>query len=110
MGDRTASEELAWAAGIFEGEGTIVANGRTFRLVVKMTDRDVVEHFAAVMGGRVLGPYDAHDGVRKPAYVWMAHGVAAVYAGHRLYPWLHARRQARLRDWIDPTIQHTRLF
>jgi len=54
-------ENLAWAAGIFEGEGCIsVSNDRRRRLKVSvsMTDRDVIEKFGHIMGlGSVRGPY-----------------------------------------------------
>lgn len=63
----------AWAAGLFEGEGHI---GRTPqgspRLVIKMTDEDVVRRFARWAGvGNVCKPGgSAVRGNRKQPYVW----------------------------------------
>lgn len=39
--------EVAWAAGIFEGEGTAMrhSSGNGGRVAVGMTDKDVLEHF-----------------------------------------------------------------
>lgn len=47
--------EVAWATGLFEGEGSIVAARRRerhyARLIVYSTDRDVLERWRAVFGG-----------------------------------------------------------
>lgn len=40
--------DVAWAAGLFEGEGSIVPSRR--RLSLEMTDEDVVRRFVAVVG------------------------------------------------------------
>lgn len=50
------SEQIAWAAGLFEGEGTwnayqVKPRGKIqMQARVGMTDRDVVERFAEVIG------------------------------------------------------------
>lgn len=47
--DPTREELVAWAAGVFEGEGSISFVGKTaIQLVVGMTDEDVVRKLAAV--------------------------------------------------------------
>lgn len=51
--------EIAWAAGLFEGEGTVYAkrtrSGRQWHaaLFVTSTDRDVVEKFAHLVGASI---------------------------------------------------------
>ena len=65
------SEDIAWATGLFEGEGCITASGgtaaaRTPELHLDMTDEDVVRRLAIVLGGNVTGPY--HKGSNKPLY------------------------------------------
>jgi hypothetical protein len=49
--------EIAWAAGLFEGEGTITSSRG--RLVARLnnTDEEVVRHFAMIIG---LGEVMAH--------------------------------------------------
>jgi hypothetical protein len=105
-------EEIAWAGGLFEGEGcftictqrnTKLANGRsrTYRFPrarLVMTDEDAIRRFNDVVGfGRVLGPRQAHSGpTHKPVFEWQVYTfehVQALYA--MLYPWLCARRRAR---------------
>jgi hypothetical protein len=69
-----SSHDLAWAAGLFEGEGYVEHRpngcGRTTRgLGLAMTDLDVVERFQKVVGvGAVRGPYTNRR--NKPLYVW----------------------------------------
>src|SRR5436305_996962 len=61
-GTETFREELAWAAGLFEGEGSIgifhVGGGYYYpQLVVNMTDEDVLQTWAGIFGARLCGPY-----------------------------------------------------
>ena len=56
------STDIAWAAGLFEGEGSIVTdssqpNARSIRM--EMTDQDVMERFLRIVGyGKLNGPYN----------------------------------------------------
>lgn len=64
--------ETAWAAGLFEGEGSVYAenqNGRRYlRLCLSTTDADVAARFHAAVGvGKVYGPYRGTNRVR---YDW----------------------------------------
>lgn len=67
--------ELAWAAGLFEGEGTITIAIRnldeTYRLLVTLgnTDRQVVEFFHDRWGGWLQPVYGERPG-RQPAWTW----------------------------------------
>lgn len=65
---------VAWAAGVFEGEGTIEHYRRgtsTERgLTIAMTDEDVVRKFRSVVNcGEVSGPRDQGPG-NKPIWKW----------------------------------------
>jgi hypothetical protein len=52
--------QIAWAAGLFEGEGTIVDSAGPVQLRVKMTDLDVLERLLDVFGvGEIYGPYES---------------------------------------------------
>ena len=55
-------KSIEWAAGLFEGEGCITTrqgskNALRHTLDINMTDRDVMENFAEVVGAKLLGPY-----------------------------------------------------
>lgn len=69
--------ELAWAAGFYEGEGTITGsrshNKFYLRMRVTQVHKDVIDRFhAAVKIGRVFGPYtNRKDSLgKKPIYGW----------------------------------------
>ena len=102
--------ELAWAAGLFEGEGSIVQynnGGRPYlRLALRMTDEDVVRHFAVVANESVLGPYDhqQNDGhVRKPVWVCHVNGTRAARVLELFWPYLGSRRRARATELLSFT-------
>jgi len=101
--------DLAWAAGIFEGEGCIYQyRGRGYqypRLKVGMTDEDIVRRFHEIVGcgsvTRFNSPAHEKRG-NKPVWVWTAgrtEDVARV-AG-MLWPWLGERRRAKAVEVLD---------
>lgn len=96
-------KELAFLAGVFEGEGcaTHTRDSRTkeitgrFRLSVSMTDEDVVKRFYNFFRvGRLGGPYETGH---KPRYTWTVDTQDdAASVAYMLYPFLGIRRQERL--------------
>lgn len=99
----TEREQLAWAAGLFEGEGCFGAYHRQKHRIVKaslaMTDGDVVRRFAAVIGiGQIRGPYLKRPG-EKPMYEWFVGSAPDVLAViNLLSPWLGIRRTAKATE------------
>lgn len=71
-------EELAWAAGFFDGEGCVsnsrTTNGKILRLIVTQTNLATLERFRnAVFGlGRIGGPRQVKN--YKPCWNWNADG------------------------------------
>lgn len=115
-------EELAWVAGVFEGEGTFTyrtypGTGRkqiTMRVV--MTDLDVITRLQTFTGmGNVYGPYQSKvlkkDGtLRKPSYHWAITKQSDIVAlGEALYPWFGERRKAKF-DEIKAYYNETKTF
>jgi hypothetical protein len=97
-------EQLAWAAGLFEGEGCFNAHRRSdgqysVQARLAMTDEDVVRRFAAIVGlGRVYGPISRQSG-RKPTYDWASGDARDVCAVIKLLlPWLGNRRTAKAAE------------
>jgi hypothetical protein len=90
------AEEIAWAAGLFEGEGSITHTDRDLQVLLKNTDHEVVARFEAIVNrGVVYGPYTAvsRDGhTRKPYWMWVAHGDAGHDVVDLLASWLSRRR------------------
>jgi hypothetical protein len=106
----TEESEIAWAAGLFEGEGTITC-GRlphNLRMAVMMTDRDVVEHFAEVLGGaaRYWMPPRHRTHGWKAQWWWNASGQAAADILRLLLPYLGERRSARALELLEIFDEH----
>lgn len=103
---RNPQTETAWAAGLFEGAGTIVRHGSALRLSLKTTDRDVADAFARITRSNLLGPYrdDRAGGrPRQPTYVVHLNGERAEWWLRRFWPWLQGRRRAKaLELGFDP--------
>ena len=108
------SGDLRWLAGLLEGEGHFGFHNRKAQVSLQMTDRDVVERAAKIIGQRVNGPYyDTRAPRRKP--YWATSCVAGKAAGlmMTLYRDLGERRResirAALRAWREvPARPHTR--
>lgn len=89
--------ERAWAAGLFEGEGTIYNNKYQPMLRIGTSDQDVAEHFADVVGGKINGPYTQLGIGSKPMYLVSVTGferVQAVVAA--LWSYLGDRRKEKI--------------
>lgn len=88
----------AWAAGIFEGEGCIsYAPARSCRrFTINMTDLDVLESFAFVVGaGSIVERKVA--GHRKRCWGWSVGNWPDVERiGKRLLPYLRSRRRQKM--------------
>ncbi len=87
--------DIAWAAGLFEGEGSISLHTGGLRpvLALRMSDKDVVECFSAIVNGAlafdrpVSGPWLPKAGARgkKPLWTWHARNVCEVQQVLRLF-------------------------
>ena len=92
--------QIAWAAGLFEGEGCIYLSppskrGQAKRLTVAMTDRDVLDRFAAIVGVGGIRPHPVR-GNRKPCWAWNANRWEdVVYVLDLLMPHFGERRTAK---------------
>jgi hypothetical protein len=95
----TQGERIAWAAGVFEGEGCITQMGGRFAMAVNNTDEWVVRRFHAIVElGQVYGPYrnSENDGHRrKPFWVWTAYEEDAFDVMQAMSRWLSRRRLDR---------------
>lgn len=90
--------ELAWAAGLFDGEGhtgfSRPAQGWRGRIQIDVSqcDPEVLHRFAAAVGmGTVTGPYS--NGRFRPAWKYRAQGEAAVRIMRLLWPYLSTAKR-----------------
>jgi hypothetical protein len=100
--DDWTREGLAWAAGLFEGEGCIGFSKTVgqWQLIVASTDEDVLQRLLEVTGcGTLRGPLERGH---KPYWIWSVSRRTHVYALLvALYPWLGQRRQERARECLE---------
>ena len=99
-------EELAWAAGLIEGEGCVSRTQTTERsraynywhLRVASTDLDVLEHLRRVIGFGRIYKQTVKDGC-KPAWQWVIYVQPEVYAVLvAMVDFMGARRRARMLE------------
>lgn len=104
------TSEIAWAAGLFEGEGSVVhlggATSKRWCCALAMVDRDVVEHFFEVVQvGRMYGPYGYRNDLKrkrkhhKPYWRWAVANRDGVLLLYRMFRrWMGVRRLAKLEQ------------
>ncbi len=66
------------------------------KVIVNMTDRDIIERAARLLGGSVYNIPRRPN--RLPAYRTQANGVRAAEWMKLLYPWLGSRRRAKIDE------------
>ena len=98
------SIDIAWAAGLFEGEGTIYLHNQSkrYRLGLKMTDKDVMDKFFNIFKvGRLYGPYTPKDKKlngedKKDFWLWQCWRLSDVHVILKLLlPYFGTRRAAK---------------
>lgn len=91
-------QQIAWFAGLFEGEGCITRQPRkAICLQISSTDLDVLQKAVSIMGGRIKGP--RHDGnpKHKPRYEWYLTSINEVMdVVNLIRPWLCSRRKQQI--------------
>jgi hypothetical protein len=97
--------EIGWAAGLFEGEGSICIFETKhnvlpqIRLAITMTDRDVLVEFCRVVECGRVGPERRYGREHhKPSYVWQIGNRADVERILLAFlPWFRERRTAKAK-------------
>lgn len=91
------TRDVAWAAGLYEGEGSVgMSRSRRYpRLALGMTDREPVEWFRDILGfGSIYEQHFPPGDHRKSMYRFEAGG------------WVHV---ALVRGWFEPYLSPRRL-
>jgi hypothetical protein len=94
-------EELAWAAGFFDGEGHVGFLQRTcdMQIGISQNTREVLARFQAAVGlGHVNGPYKS-PWAKNPYYTFNLGGHrGVVQVMERLAPWLSLPKLEQYRN------------
>jgi len=90
--------DVAWAAGIYEGEGSCVAGGtkgKSFSVTVTQKDPELLYRLRDFFGGGIK-LYNVGDQRRFQCYCWAICGDRARAFLGTIYPFLTARRKAQI--------------
>lgn len=97
----------AWAAGLFEGEGSIARRegnrvNHLWQVTLTSTDHDVVLAFHEVVEvGRIYGPYQPKRPGSKLYWRWTVSDRLGIEAFAKMIgPYLLSRRRARLAECL----------
>jgi hypothetical protein len=101
-----SGEEIAWFAGLFEGEGSLSRarpNGGCWRMTLRMTDEDVVRRVHGLFGGQVYDDRrDRKNYKHKRAWQWQLGSQAEIDALLDLiYPHMGVRRRAKMDEFRE---------
>ncbi len=96
-----STKDIAWLAGLLEGEGCFrIRDGRTTPLILLgMTDSDVVDRAAALLGSHDLHVYESPVG-HKTQFRLRVGGRKAAAWMMTIYPLMGERRQAKIRETL----------
>jgi len=106
-----SASDIAWAAGLFEGEGSISCypikcriNSIRTDISLASTDKDVIDKFCSIIGvGDVKGPRLIEN--RKPIYYWEVQNFRdCMYVLGQIYDLLGERRKAKADEMLDECI------
>lgn len=86
---------IVWLAGLLEGEGSFdLHRGRYPRIRLAMTDRDIVDRAAAIMGTTVR--LSLHAGRNLPTWHTEIQGPRAAEIMSAILPYMGSRRSERI--------------
>lgn len=94
--------EIAWLAGLLEGEGCFYSQGRSngCGLILGMTDKDVVEKAANLVGGKVRTKSEKRPN-HKPAWAFHLTGDTAVSVMKQVLPYMGQRRSQKIKEVLE---------
>jgi hypothetical protein len=100
-----AATEVAWVAGILEGEGCWARRRAraNWWIAVRMTDKDIVDRLASITGVGRISPARPQKTHYKMAWAWQVSVRAhREWLTVKVWPWMGERRRARIQElWPD---------
>lgn len=110
--------DIAWAAGLIEGEGCFVlskdkrSNHHKTAIQVEMTDKDTLDKLQNILGGSIIESNYPSKFKRfpnaKPSWRWYQHKQSDVFNTLlRVMPYLSSRRLERAKElftYLEPKV------
>lgn len=106
-----STKDIAWLAGLLEGEGTFVSGKRTSHLPMiqlMMTDKDIVIRAAKIMGANRVTEQTKTTTTGKQVYRTKVFGMRAVSWCMTLYCLMGERRQGKIAYLLQSWKAHPR--
>ncbi len=98
------SQQIAWAAGVFEGEGCIYilkCRPHCANLQVSMTDLDILQRLQQLFGGNIYEKKKQQPH-HKPLWTWqLARKKEIAKVLTQLLPWFGERRAYKALNTLD---------
>ena len=105
-----SSNELAYLAGVFDGEGSfgIWSRGKDkrkgFRASIEMTDEDVIMKFLVYFKVGTIMTIKQREEHHKPIYRWKVDLENAVDVIRKMLPYISKRRQAKFHETVGENV------
>ena len=92
--------ELAFLAGIFEGEGSLSYNKRSWQFKIDMADKDIIDRCVALwdLSTTVQKPRKEHYKTQYRACTYQRDKIFAIICD--IYPYLGARRREKCDEFL----------
>ena len=91
------SQQIAWLAGLLEGEGSFMWAKTSPCVAIQMTDRDVLERAAKIMAAKVWSPYKPKGKPSyKPIFTIRIFGIQAIQWMMTVYRFMGERRRIKI--------------
>ena len=95
------SDQVAWVAGILEGEGSFIS-GKAAGITVTMTDLDIIRRLQQVTGVGRIHPTTRRKDYHKDAWIWAVRRRTHIrQVVNAVLPWLGERRSAAAHNLLD---------
>jgi hypothetical protein len=105
---------IAWAAGLIEGEGCFTwhSEGKHPYFLMDMTDRDVLEKFQLVFPFvNLRGPYThKNKPLNKPRWRVDAFGSKAIQIMEAILPYMGKRRTCKIKEFLPQVCKEVTMF
>lgn len=97
--------DIFWLAGLLEGEGCFLVRKSggykgSIAIALQMTDKDVVERAATLLGGKLYGPHGPYGQSTKQTWQVVVFGKQAAEWMMTLYSLMGIRRQEKIRELL----------
>lgn len=89
--------EVAWMAGIYEGEGNAWGSGGAVRAHVTQKDPEILYRIREIFGGSIAKLQEL-KGRKRICHIWKLHGDASRLMFQAIFPYLSTRRKMQVEN------------